>query len=549
MSRDEFKEPQINNLSLEETQPDLLSEPALGEAGSQAIVIAEPAESLVGKVIAGHYEILSSLGEGGMSSVYKARHILLDSIRAIKLLHIPRASDGKILQRFQMEAKASFFLSHPNIVRVYDFGIEPTMQQPYLVMDCLEGKPLSTSLENERLSGERTIKIIGQVCDALAHAHSKGIVHRDIKPANIILSIDASGAEIAQLVDFGIAKLMNPEEGNDLTQTGEVFGTPLYMSPEQCLGRTVDDRSDIYSLGCVIYECLAGNPPFRGASQLETLIMHVQTEPEITDEFIPAKLQPILHRCLAKGAHERYQSIEALQDDLQALDETKKTRTNFRIGKLIKTIDKRFQNTRTSRILMALIVVCLFCTALVMTYRNSQPAKVIIVEKKASSPAVATVGAEKKTLLPKELAYRLESVHSPQVKIDIMLEWKKTHPEYNYYVENELRHWYLGINERKSAEHMDTIFRNARMDGYTVNILSGWNLGKDAKKALRSLLYWPETYPDLPSLSAASYIAAGDQYAQLGNQAKARWCYNKVILSKDKTIEGYKSFARNSMTR
>lgn len=266
MNRDEFKEPQNKNLSLEETQSDLLCDPVLGEAASQPIIRSEPAESLVGKTIAGHYEIVSFLGEGGMSTVYKAKHILLDSIRAIKILHLPRAGDGKILQRFQQEAKASFFLSHPNIVRVYDFGIEPSMQQPYLVMDCLEGKPLSNVLENEPISSERAINIISQVCNALEHAHTKGIVHRDIKPANIILSKDASGGEIAQLVDFGIAKLINPEEGNDLTQTGEVFGTPLYMSPEQCLGRNVDKRSDIYSLGCVMYECLAGKPPFQGAS-------------------------------------------------------------------------------------------------------------------------------------------------------------------------------------------------------------------------------------------------------------------------------------------
>ncbi len=519
----------------------------------QAVSSHQP-ESLIGATIAGHYQIISCIGEGGMSTVYRAKHVLLDSVRAIKILRIARGGDGKILQRFQQEAKTSFFLAHPNIVRVYDFGIEPSLQQPYLVMDCLDGKPLSVVLQEEVLTQERTVRIITQVCDALEHAQSRGIVHRDIKPANIILSKDESGAEVAQLVDFGIAKLINPEEGNDLTQTGEIFGTPLYMSPEQCLGRTVDDRSDIYSLGCVLFECLSGRPPFQGASPLETLMKHVQEDADIYDVAIPECFQQILSRCLAKDPHERYPHIEILKEDLLALNQTKTPPLKRTISKWAKYVDKRLQNPKTSRVLLVLMLVCILCSMLVMTYKGGQiKEKIVYLEKPHSqpapqkTPATSVSSAKANRYLPQELFDKMESTNFPKQKIAYILEWKKGHPEFNYYVENELRHWYGSFSERKSAEQMDLILDRMKMDDYTINILSGWNLKTDAKKSIRTFLYWTDTYGDLPSLKAACFIAAGDQYAQLGNLEKARWCYEQVLSPGSGAKAGYQSLARSSV--
>ncbi len=209
-----------------------------------------------GTIFAGHYEILCVLGQGGMSTVYKARHVLFDSVRAIKVIRSDQADNSKVLRRFQQEGKSALALEHPNIAREYEFGIEATLQKPYLVMDYVEGKTLAGTLSAEgTLTTERACRLIREVCEGLHEAHSKSVIHRDVKPGNIILTTDSTSFETAKIVDFGIAKIIGPDGAQNLTQTGEVFGTPLYMSPEQCMGQKVDARSDIYSLGCVLYVC------------------------------------------------------------------------------------------------------------------------------------------------------------------------------------------------------------------------------------------------------------------------------------------------------
>lgn len=313
----QFKEKEVERLVVESTNDSSDTEHAT--ALSVADEVDSEGEILsAGTLIAGHYEVLSIIGQGAMGTVYKVKHLLVDQIRAVKLLRV--SNETQLLRRFQQEAKASLALEHPNIVRVFEFGIEPQMQQPYLVMEYVEGEALSAVLEKkEKLTCENVYAIIAQVCEALAHAHAKGIIHRDIKPANIVLTRDSNGAEVAKLVDFGIAKLISPEDGQNLTQTGEVFGTPLYMSPEQCLGQKVDARSDIYSLGCVIYECLAGKPPFKGGSSLETIMMHVNADsvPDFAGTKISASLESVICKTLETKMVDRFQAASDLQSALQ----------------------------------------------------------------------------------------------------------------------------------------------------------------------------------------------------------------------------------------
>lgn len=314
LAQDQFKEKEIEELVVDSTGQN--SDTEILDADATSKLISHDNLLSPGTVISGHYEILSVIGQGAMGTVYKTRHLLVDKIRAVKILRV--VSDSQILRRFQQEAKASLTLDHPNIVRVYEFGIESQLQQPYLVMEYVEGEALSTILANgEKLSQEHACAVIKQVCEGLAHSHSHGIVHRDVKPANIILTKDGDGAELAKLVDFGIAKFTTPENGQNLTQTGEVFGTPLYMSPEQCLGRKVDARSDIYSLGCVLYECLVGQPPFKGESSLETIMMHVNP-PELDFSAASAHkyVKNIILKALNTSVDERYQSAQELGQDL-----------------------------------------------------------------------------------------------------------------------------------------------------------------------------------------------------------------------------------------
>src|SRR4029450_1587391 len=220
-----------------------------------------------------------------MSAVYKARHLLIDRIVAIKVLHSHLVSQATTLKRFQQEANAVSHLSHPNIIAIHDFGISAETQ-PYLIMDYLEGTSLSDLLEKEgHLSLERAFPIFLEICEALDHAHEHGVVHRDLKPSNVMLTNIGEQTDCVKIVDFGIAKLMPTadSEGQNLTKTGEVFGSPLYMSPEQCMGQPLDAPCDIYSMGCVMYETLMGKPPFHGNNVLETMYMRLtETAPSFS---------------------------------------------------------------------------------------------------------------------------------------------------------------------------------------------------------------------------------------------------------------------------
>lgn len=280
-------------------------------------------KSLLGSTFAERYRILEPLGSGGMSVVYRAKHLTMNRDVAIKILHSNRATDEVSLRRFKQEALATSSLSHPNIVAVHDFGAtgEGTT---YLVMDLVVGKPLSQILKTEgALSLERFLNLMQQVASALAHAHDKGIVHRDLKPSNIMIC-QVDGNEQAQIVDFGIAKVLGPEEAGQLTQTGEVFGSPFYMSPEQCSGGNIDARSDIYSFGCVMYECLCGQVPFAGESVFDTIHKHLNDAPPPVaapgiPEEIRSSLELLILKSLAKSRDDRPQKMTEIYAQLRAL--------------------------------------------------------------------------------------------------------------------------------------------------------------------------------------------------------------------------------------
>jgi serine/threonine-protein kinase len=281
---------------------------------------------LVGTIFADRYEILETLGEGGMGKVYKARHMLMRRLVAIKVVHPHLVSSAATLTRFQQEAEAVSRLNHPNIVAVHDFGLVP---RAYLVMDYLDGISLDDLLEDYApLSLDRSLHIFLQICDGLAHAHQNGVVHRDLKPSNIMLTNADGKTDIAKIVDFGIAKLMLREIGDSkhLTATGEVFGSPLYMSPEQCRAKSMDARSDIYSLGCIMYRTVTGHQPILGQELIECLYNHVNIAPrrfkDICAELnLPQALEAIVMKCMEKDQEKRFQSMLELKDALAVFDQ------------------------------------------------------------------------------------------------------------------------------------------------------------------------------------------------------------------------------------
>lgn len=295
---------------------------------------------LVGTVLGDRYEILELIGDGAMGQVYKAKHRLLKRIVAVKMMHPNLVSGAAALKRFQKEAELASALNHPNILTVYDFGVTDG-GVPYLVMAFLEGTSLAEQIAGgTNLELKRSVHIFKQVSLGLAHAHENGVVHRDLKPSNIMLVQLDNDPDFVKIVDFGIAKLLTPTEGetDNLTRTGEVFGSPPYMSPEQCRALKVDARSDIYALGCVMYRTVSGKQPITGHDLIEYLYKHVNETPAafniVCPELnIPADLEAIIFKAMAKQPDDRYQSMgelrEALDHVYQGIPGDSLTRTDI----------------------------------------------------------------------------------------------------------------------------------------------------------------------------------------------------------------------------
>jgi serine/threonine-protein kinase len=280
-----------------------------------------PNDSWVGQVVDGRYRVLARVGQGGMGAVYRVEHLRMGKIAAMKVLLQELTSDRELVKRFRREAEAVSRLTHPNSVQTFDFG--QVGDALYLVMEYLRGENLAVILKRDGpLEFQRVAPIVIQVCNALAEAHELGIVHRDLKPENIMVSRTKDGADYVKVLDFGLAKMRESEALNDITQRGCLIGTPYYMSPEQVRSEDPDPRSDVYSLGAVMYRMLAGVEPFSGASPMAVLTKHLTDEPlpprqRRPDLDIDPGAEAIVLRAMAKRREDRYQSIDAMREDLE----------------------------------------------------------------------------------------------------------------------------------------------------------------------------------------------------------------------------------------
>lgn len=274
-----------------------------------------------GTIVAERYRIIEVLGRGGMGVVYKAEHIHMNRLVAMKMMLQQATASPQDHRRFQREAQAASLLNHPNIVAIYDFGFYEG--QAYLCMDYLEGKNLDEIIEQKPLTVDQFRHIFVQACHALQHAHDKGIVHRDLKPSNMLITERNGDSQHLFILDFGLVKMMENSKEGKLTMTNMVLGSPLYMSPEQCRAMDLDQRSDIYSLACVMYEALTGFPPLRANTVFDMMNAHISETPQSLREavpglYVPAGVERVILQALAKNPADRPQSMKEFAKSIES---------------------------------------------------------------------------------------------------------------------------------------------------------------------------------------------------------------------------------------
>jgi tetratricopeptide (TPR) repeat protein len=316
------------------------------------------------------YEIMQKLGEGLMTVVYRARHLQLNREVALKILHEHLADDPEAIKRFQQEAAAISALEHENIVKVYGSGV--WQSRPYISTELVDGISLANMLEVDRhLPKEQAVPIFLQILDGLAHAHSRGIIHRDIRPSNIMLT---NGVKTVKIIDFGIAKIL-PESGKHfqtLTQTGHLFGTLMYMSPERCMGFPATVKSDLYSMGCLMYETLAGIRPVQGQTDAALIDQQVKKTPE-RHPLLNDDLGNVILWCLAKDPARRPESAAELKSAI--LQPQKFRRANAAGRRLVRAW------------LIAATIICMIAAAAITATRITPPHTEPVVSKEEMDDA------------------------------------------------------------------------------------------------------------------------------------------------------------------
>ncbi|MBK8169148.1 MAG: serine/threonine protein kinase [Sandaracinaceae bacterium] len=280
-------------------------------------------DPLVGRVLDGRYLIESILGEGGMGLVYRAKHTALGKTLAVKVLRAEVSRDVEIVTRFRQEAQSATSIGNEHIIDISDFGALPD-GSTYFVMEFLDGLSLTKVIEADRpIPSSRVVHIAKQLCHGLGAAHERGIVHRDLKPDNIYLVPRSNDKDFVKVLDFGIAKVGGAT--SKLTRAGQVFGTPHYMSPEQCAGTDVDHRTDIYAVGVILYEMTSGRVPFDADNLMGILTKHLYENPVPPRELAPpvnvsAPLEAVIMKCLAKKPDLRYQTMAEMRADLERIE-------------------------------------------------------------------------------------------------------------------------------------------------------------------------------------------------------------------------------------
>jgi serine/threonine protein kinase len=448
-------------------------------------------DPLVGTVIADKFELLYVIGTGGCSTVYCAKHLSLDRRSAFKLLRTDLVSSAERIKRFEREAHLASSFNHPNVCSVYDCGILET-GQPYLVMEYIDGRSLASMLQDGRFPVADIVPVIKQIVAGLKAAHQQGIVHRDLKPGNVMVVNSEEGMQV-KIIDFGLAKVFGTTDGEALTATGNMIGTPAYMSPEQVRGSTLDVRSDIYSFGCLLYELLTGKLAFEGKTAFEAMQNHLVKEPPPLVNcgyVIPAPLAVLTLKCLQKDPARRYQSVDEIEEILERIEDNYewKAENPSRFG----------HGARIAMILSAAAILCglgVFAAfSLNNTPKTVAPTEPVSASRRASPHVFGFAGADKEKFDP-EIVKLMEQFHQLEESGQLdaagvvgkraLEKLLKAHKEYSpemLLVSKELKRFYFANRRAPALPYIELEFEaTKKLYGKSPEAL--WQAHKDAADA------------------------------------------------------------------
>ncbi len=365
-------------------------------------------------LLGSRYKITDPIGIGGMGEIYRVREEGHEGLLAVKLLRDEYARDKTCVNRLKKEALTASSLSHPNIIQVMGYSSTPE-GKPYLVMEYVDGISLEELIEREgHLDWRRVLNLIIQICEGLSYAHHRGVIHRDLKPSNVIITRSKTGMEHAKILDLGISKQINNEGLEDktkLTQTGDVIGSPLYMSPEQCQGEAVDSRSDIYSLACLACEALTGESPFQAENSVKVILNHINMDRNKILENLERHQVPgafarlLVDKCLAVSPQNRIDSVTELSKKLW----TFANQSNTAIYK-VKGYSRKNRKTVAVAAALPVVALCVYGGTILQGYytenektsvANNQP-KPALKETKSLPSTISAKKIEKKTVRPVE---------------------------------------------------------------------------------------------------------------------------------------------------
>ncbi len=468
--------------------------------------------NLLGSIFADNYELLEIAGSGGMGTVFKARQLGLDRIVAVKVLHPGQLSDEDALERFKREAQVLAQLTHKNLGIFLGYGVwQDTF--PYIVMEFLEGKSLQALLAADALSWQRAVKIVIQVCDAIQFAHDAGVIHRDLKPANIFLVKEENSNESVdkvKVIDFGLAKVLSINEVHQKhTKTGMLLGTVNYVSPEQCKGQRSDHRADIYSVGCILYECLVGAPPFEADNPIALIYKHANEAPVPSSKknsSIPAELETLLMKALEKSPNLRIQTMLEFKKELQQLLNNENRVTN-----------KISSNSSRKRIVFAIGLAATFSliAASTIVFLNSQKVQtkrtkfnnaiLSRLNEKTVLSTVRTNSVEEITVSELEKGLEeLRAIDNAELRADLL--------QRKYLALTKLSDFYAFQDPTISLDIAKQLENLTRIDHIEIGIPA--KLSKAAVRCL-ALARLAECNVDLNDIQAANAIITSDEFKRL----------------------------------